>query len=68
MTAAVVSGLEVGVVVVDCVGCTEFPLVVVSFELAMITVVAVFARIIVILSRGGRRHVDLKLAETGQRD
>ena len=68
MTTAVVSGLEVGIIVMDFVGCTEFPLVVVSIELAMITVVAIFARVIVRLSLGGRSHVETKLGETAQRD
>ena len=68
MAAAVVSGLEVGIVVVDFVRCAEFPLVVVSLQLAMITIVAVFARVIVFHFRGGRSHVELKLGETTQSD
>ena len=68
MTTAVVSGLEVGIVVMDFVGCTEFPLVVVSIELAMITIVAIFARVIVIHTLRGGSHVEAKLGETTERD
>ena len=68
MTTAVVSGLEVGIVVVNFVGCTEFPLVVVSIELAIITVVAIFARVVVIHSLRGGSHVGVKLGETTERD
>ena len=69
MTAGVVSGLEVGIVVMDFVGCTIFPLVVVSIELAMIAIIAILARIIVIHSLGGGgSHVETKLGETTQRN
>ena len=68
MATGVVSGFEVGIVVVDLVRCTEFPLVMLSIELAMITIVAVFARIIVLDSLGGGSHVETKLGETTQRD
>ena len=69
MTASMVSGLEVGIIVMDFVGCTKFPLVVVSIELLMIAIVAIFARIIVIHSLGGGgSHVETKLGETTQRN
>ena len=68
MATAVVSGLEVGIVVMDLVRCTELPLVVVSIELAMITIVAIFARVIVIHSLRGGSHVEVKLGEATERD
>ena len=68
MATGVVSGLEIGIVVVDFVGCPEFPLVVVSLELAMVTIVAIIARIIVNLFLGGGSHAEMELGETSQRN
>lgn len=50
VTATMVSHLEVGVVVVHFVRCTELPLVEFTLELALVTIVAILACVVIDLS------------------
>lgn len=68
VTAALVADLEVGIVALDFVGGTEFPLVKLALGAAIVAVVAVGAVALCIshLGKGGM-ELGLQLGETGER-
>lgn len=47
MTAAVISSLEIGIIVVDFVWCTKLPFVVFAMKVALISIVSILAAVII---------------------